>query len=153
MKGEEMKKIYQELSSMIQARLNCIQDLDRGNLSKETQELRTYWAEEWERRILETVKNGPSGSGIDSGTQIDLDKSTQNKLIFNTAYHHMNEGGYYDGWTEHEVIVTPDLCFEFNLKITGRNRNDIKEYLHEVYSTWIDEEYPEPKPEPEKKGA
>jgi len=75
----------------------------------------------------------PSGSGIDRGTMIDLDKSTPNKLRLITAYHHMNENGMYDEWTEHTVTVTPDLMHGFTLKIGGRNRNDIKDYLYDVY--------------------
>jgi hypothetical protein len=144
-----MKRVYQELSSMIQARLNNLEDMKRDNLPEETEKLRSYWFEEWEKRILETVKNGPSGSGIDSGTEITLDKSIRNKLVFHTAYHHMNDGGMYDGWTEHNLIVTPDLCFGFNLKITGRDRNYIKDYLHEVYSEWLNEEIADPLPKTE----
>jgi hypothetical protein len=45
----------------------------------------------------------------------------------------MTEGGMYDGWTEHTVVVTPSLAFGINIRITGRNRNDIKDYLHDVF--------------------
>jgi len=75
----------------------------------------------------------PSGSGIDSGTTLDFDKSSGSKLVFSTSYHHMTEDGMYDGWTEHVVTVKPSLMFGFDLAISGRDRNDIKEYLHEVY--------------------
>lgn len=75
----------------------------------------------------------PSGSGIDCGTKIDLDASNRNKLVLLAAYHHMNESGMYDGWTEHRIIVVPDLASGFTLNITGRNRNGIKEYLYDTY--------------------
>jgi len=100
---------------------------------------------EWLGRHLSILreivkKDAPSGSGIDCGTEIDEENSTQDKLIFTFSYHHMNDGGMYDGWTEHKAIVTPSLLFGFSLKITGRDRNAIKEYLHEVYSTWLEGE-------------
>lgn len=76
----------------------------------------------------------PSGSGIDNGTSFDFDKSKLNKLIFTFDYHHMNEHGYYDGWTSHKAYVTPDLNSETLIKISGRDRNMIKDYLWEVYN-------------------
>ncbi len=85
----------------------------------------------------------PSGSGIDCGTKFDWDASScerqaageyPSRLVFLFSFHHMNENGMYDGWTEHKAIVRPSLQFGFSLTITGRNRNGIKEYLHEVFS-------------------
>lgn len=117
------KPLYQTLASLIQARLNCIKSNN------------TEWLEKHTANIFELVKNClPSGSGIDCGTKIDLDMSTPDKIVLHTSFHHMNDCGMYDGWTEHTVTVTPSLQFGFNLKISGRDRNDIKEYLHEVYS-------------------
>ena len=66
----------------------------------------------------------PSGSGIDCGTKIDLDACPRvdgAKLFFTFSFHHMNEGGMYDGWTEHVLIVTPSLWHDFDLRITGRD--------------------------------
>lgn len=115
------KPVYQELASLVDARLRC---LATGN----------SFAEQHEERILSIVKNQlPSGSGIDCGTKIDLEKSTGSKLVFEVAYHHMNEDGYYSGWTEHVLTVKPSLIFDIELSIGGRNRNDIKEYLYDVY--------------------
>ena len=121
------KKVYQKLASMVQARLNCIESKNEE------------WFEKWSEMINGLVENGPSGSGIDLGTKIDLKLSHGEKLVLYTSYHHMNEGGMYDGWTEHKITVTPSLAFGFNLNIGGRDRNMIKEYLHEVYSTWLEE--------------
>ena len=122
------KKVYQALASAICARLNCIAS---GN--KE-------WESKHENTILAIVNDGPSGSGIDCGTKIDLDKSTSEKLVLSCEYNHMNDAGYYDGWTEREVIITPSLQFGISIKLTGRNHNDIKYYLHEVYSCWLSED-------------
>ncbi len=121
------KKTFQYIASLLQAVKTC---QERNNT-------------EWEGRHMESIsafmKNAPSGSGFDSGTKLDEAKSNQNKLVFTTSFHHMNEGGFYDGWTEHEVIVTPSLTSGFNLRITGRNRNEIKEYVEDVFSSWLDE--------------
>ena len=76
----------------------------------------------------------PSGSGIDSGTTLDFGRSKPNRLVFTAPYHHMNDGGMYDGWTDYDIIVTPDLSFGFNLRITGRDRNQIKDYLGDTFA-------------------
>ncbi len=81
----------------------------------------------------------PRGSGFDMGTKFLMDESNQNKLVFEANFHHMDENGYYNGWTEHKVIITPDLMFGFNIKVAGKNRNDIKEYIHSCFS---DFDYP-----------
>src|SRR5208282_4608245 len=104
--------LYSELASTVQARLNCI--------AAHNADGRLNWPEEWEAKheehILSLVEDYmPSGSGFDSGTKIDLDRSHADKLVFNTAYHHMNESGMYDGWTEHTVTVLPSLHGQFNL--------------------------------------
>jgi hypothetical protein len=84
--------------------------------------------------------SAPSGSGFDSGTTLNEEKSKENRLVFDTAFHHMDEWGGYDGWTEHQVIVTPSLVFGFTLRITGRDRNGIKDYINDVFSCWLKEE-------------
>lgn len=78
----------------------------------------------------------PRGSGIDCGTKFDWvnSKLKPEKLIFNLSFHHMNDVGMYDGWTEHNLIVTPSFFGGFDMRFTGPNRNDIKEYLYDVYS-------------------
>lgn len=102
----------------------------------------TEWADKHANAILALMDSAPSGSGIDSGTKL-LDESTSNRLVFGVDFHHMDEGGCYDGWTEHKVVVTPAFEIGFDLIVTGRDRNGIKEYLGEVYSAWIDEEVEE----------
>ena len=79
----------------------------------------------------------PSGSGIDAGTCIDWDKSKYNKLVLTFSFHHLNDNGYYCGWTEHNAVVTPQLWTAFDLRITGPDKQGIKEYLHHVYDSWL----------------
>lgn len=81
-------------------------------------------------------RNGPSGSGIDMGTAIS-ETSTPAKIVLGTHFHHMDEHGGYDGWTEHKVTVQASMLFDIDISVGGRNRNDIKEHLHQVYSQWL----------------
>lgn len=81
----------------------------------------------------------PSGSGIDNGTTICRESSTPDKVVLFTSYHHMNEGGYYDGWTQHKITVTPAFD-RFHIKVGGKNRNDIKDHLWDTFFFSLDAE-------------
>ncbi len=128
-------KIYQAIARKIQAARNC-HKLGNGD---------------WFTRHCEAIEHimrehAPSGSGFDSGTQLDiLDHidAGKDRLFFTTAFHHMNENGYYDGWTEHSVTVTPSLADGFNLKISGRDRNDIKAFIEEIFDNFLSADYQE----------
>lgn len=94
---------------------------------------------DWESRhgdaIEELVKaHMPSGSGFDNGTTLDMTASTPDKLVFQTAFHHMHESGMYDGWTDHSVTIKASLASGFDMRIGGRDRNDIKDYIAECFS-------------------
>lgn len=116
-----MKKVYQQLAQSVQAYHNCLQSSN------------STWQDKHEQNIKQICHElMPSGSGFDSGTTLDLAKSNGEKLVFNTSYHHMNKNGMYDGWTEHQVIVTPSFD-GFSLRITGKDKNDFKEYAHDVF--------------------
>jgi hypothetical protein len=126
-----MKHLLVELiAGAVQARLNC---LETKNVE---------WEAKHETTINKLVQDHlPSGGGFDNGTQIDLERSTADKLVFTTAFHHMNEGGFYDGWTEHDVVVKPSFIGRLSIDITGKNRNDIKEYIHESFHAALTEEH------------
>lgn len=118
--------LYSELSSTLDAFKRCSSPSANANQAS--------WAEKHQEAIETLVSERmPSGSGFDSGTKLDIDASHAEKLTFTTSYHHMNDGGYYDGWTDHIVVVTPSFS-GFNLRISGRNRNEIKDYIHEAFS-------------------
>jgi hypothetical protein len=74
----------------------------------------------------------PSGSGFDSGTQLDVARSSLQKLVFTTDFHHMDAHGGYDGWTKHSVVLTANLDGH-TLRVTGKDRNGIKAYISEVF--------------------
>ena len=92
-------------------------------------------------KLKRLMNDAPHGSGIDNCILFELDDSNDSKLVFNLSYHHMNEVGYYDGWTEHKITVKPSLMFTFVINISGKDKNDIKDYLHDILSTWLDEEF------------
>lgn len=106
------------------------------------------WIAKHRARLDELLESFPSGSGFDKGTKLDDYISTPEKLVFDTSFHHMNESGMYDGWTEHEVIVTASLEMEYFIRITGKDRNQIKEYMADVFHTCLELEQDDRSPEP-----
>jgi hypothetical protein len=115
------RTVAQVLASVVQARLHCIAS---GNA-------------EWRMRHEATIRQVAhdflqSGSGFDGGTTVDLERSTGDKLVLLTAFHHMTDGGTYDGWTEHTVTVTPSFD-GVTVRVSGRNRNGIKDYIAETF--------------------
>ena len=132
-----MRKIYQSIASKIQARANCAA-MNPQN---------TEWEKRHKNETDDMITNYlPSGSGFDSGTRLDWDRSTGEKLVFITSFHHMDENGYYDGWTEHTVTVRASLTNDFDLTISGRDRNDIKEYIADAFRNALDQNEPAPRP-------
>lgn len=83
-------------------------------------------------RLKQLADQLPSGSGLDRGTKIDLDRSRADRIVLIAPFHHMNEHGHYDGWTDHVIIVRPAFG-GIQVDVRGRNRNGIKDYLAEVY--------------------
>jgi hypothetical protein len=117
------RKIYQIIAASFDAMLRCQK---RTGCSE--------WESEHSDRIEWLAKNClPSGSGFDCGTKFDFRASKENKLVFTTEFHHMNSCGYYTGWTSHNVTIVPSLSGEFNLKVSGRDRDDIKNYIAEAF--------------------
>lgn len=114
--------LYRELSSVLNAIDNCRKS---GNQT---------WLENHELTIKTLVDFLPSGSGIDNGVTLDREASTPEKLVFHFGYHHMDDGGYYDGWTEHTLTVKPSLQFGIDICISGRDRNQIKDFLYEIFT-------------------
>jgi len=120
--------VYREIAQRVQAMKNCEKS---GN-------------DEWCSKHSDALDNLegylPSGSGLDSGTGIDKDRTTPNKIVLESTYHCMNENGMYDGWIDFDVIVTPSFN-EIDLDIKGffSQRHykyaNIKDYLYEIFDT------------------
>lgn len=118
-------KVYQELAILVAAYQRC--------LSAEN----TLWIERHYERIQDIMAAAPAGAGIDCGTVLWPTTSKPNRLVFGLSFHHMDENGMDDVWTDHTLIVTPSLAWGYEMRFTGRNRNEIKEYLSQVYSAWL----------------
>ncbi len=88
----------------------------------------------WEEQIRKFNDMLPSGSGFDCGTKINLDESNSNKIVINTSFHHMDENGGYNGWTNHAITIRAELEMDFTLRVSGRDKNQIKEYIAETFN-------------------
>jgi hypothetical protein len=91
-----LKTVAQHLNDAIVAHKNCIES---GNAE---------WARRWQT-VVEYIERNllPSGAGIDNGTSVDWDESDDDRIVLGADYHHMDESGYYAGWSSHVVTVTP----------------------------------------------
>ncbi len=124
-----MKKVYQRLAELSAQKANC----EASN--------NTEWLEYANVHIERLLAFAPSGSGIDTGTKFEGYKN--GNLYFNLSFHHINSNGFYSGWTDHTITARPDLLYNINLKISGRNENDIKDYLFYTYYSWLTSEVDE----------
>jgi hypothetical protein len=111
-----------KLSIKFQAYKNCIQSNN------------DEWRDKHEDEILKMLESLPNGLGFDTGIEFDWEKSTPLKLVFNFEYHHLNENGYYDGWTQHKLTITPTFG-SYGMRITGRDRNQVKGYFYDIFSS------------------
>ncbi len=129
------KPLYQHLASLIdQYKRN-----DTIFAKNPSDENAKHWRDITEDNILYLAKNAlPHGSGIDCGTSVAFDASKPDKIVLHTSFHHMDEQGGYSGWTEHKVTVEPSFQ-GIDITISGRNRNDIKDYLTEVFDGALNE--------------
>lgn len=121
---------FHRVAQALQARANCETKAQAGDSLEHFSAMARHWSDYLEWIVKETA---PSGSGFDNGTTLDFDASTPQRLVFLTSFHHMNENGFYTGWTEHTVIVTADLL-GLNVRVTGRDRAQIKDYIAEQFS-------------------
>ena len=105
MEKHRARPLYRELASAIQARKNCaekkpvsvpIPDANgiATGFAPSDEMVNPEWFEKWSDTIERLADLLPHGSGIDSGCQIDLDKSHAEKLVIHTSFHHMDESGY-----------------------------------------------------------
>jgi hypothetical protein len=113
--------LYTEIAQILEALKNCQKS---GNKA---------WEKTHREHLDDLCRRLPHGAGFDCGTKLDIDASTSKKLVFITSFHHMNDNGFYSGWTEHKVIITPEFG-RYDIRVTGRDKNGIKEYIMDVFS-------------------
>jgi hypothetical protein len=98
------------------------------------------WIERYEQRLDVINSLLPSGNGIDSGSHI-AESATPERVVIDTSFHHMHESGVYDGWTHHPVIIKASLVHGFTVDVKGRNQNNVKDYLTDVFNGALAAEY------------
>lgn len=124
-------KLYQRIAQLLEAIENCWKNDNK----------------EWEANHLATLHELtktylPSGSGLDSCPRLVEDDSTPEKLLFTSDFHHMDKHGGCSGWSYHSVIVRPSLAHGITIRITGRNRDGIKEYLYDLWNAVLTTDLP-----------
>lgn len=122
------KPLYQHIASTLIALDNCKKS---GN---------TLWEGCHREALGHYEELLPSGAGIDTGSIIDIERSTPDKLVIVFSFHHLNSNGFYTRWTDHTAVIKPSLAFGIDIRITGRDHNDIKDYLHEAFDCALRQE-------------
>lgn len=120
--------LYRVLARTVAAHRRCVARSGQDGSAEK-------WADRHEATLTRLVnRHMPHGSGFDNGTSLVLRKSTSETLAFVASFHHLDEHGSYCGWTSHLVFVKASLENGFTLRVTGRDRRGIKEYIAEVFS-------------------
>lgn len=76
----------------------------------------------------------PSGSGFDAGTQVLIDECRDDRLVLQTAFHHLSAEGHYTRWTHHKVVVAPTWT-GFSVRVGGQDYNGIREYISDTFTS------------------
>ena len=128
-----MKTVANKIASLVAARANC---LSAGN---------TDWHARHGESLARIIQDCmPSGGGFDCGAKLDeADCRGGERLVFTTSFHHMDAHGGYDGWTSHKVTVRPSLVYALDIRVSGRDRNGIKEYIAEMFHAALSADWTE----------
>lgn len=129
------RSLAYQLSSLLAAAQHCAGEADRlarSGHESSADHFATQAAEHLANLAALCEDHLPHGSGFDAGSQLDTRASNPERLVFLTSFHHMDENGTYDGWTDHTVTVRPSFT-GFDVKVSGRDRNDIRDYIAELF--------------------
>ncbi len=77
----------------------------------------------------------PSGSGFNNGSKIDWDRTDRNQVVMHTSFLHMDDAGYYVGWTHHMITISPSWD-GLDIRISGIDENGIKDYIADAFLQW-----------------
>ena len=123
------RTILRAFSEALQAMRNCEKS---GNAE---------WHGRWLDYIAKLQSELPHGSGLDGKVEFILDKCNATRVVIFVEFHHMKHG-YYVGWTDHKIIVTATHCGP-EIRVTGKDRNGIKDYLAELFDYALNRPVPE----------
>ena len=126
------KTLVANFATLMQARANC----------------RASGNNEWRHihgRVLKRLADNflPHGSGIDGDTILSCDDAGWRERFFiHFNFHHMDELGFYDGWTTHMLTVKPTFT-GIAMSVSGQNKRDIKNYLYEIFEHALTQTVPD----------
>jgi len=116
---------------VVEALTSCVVAINNCAKSKNEE-----WLERHQQTLHNIMEKAPHGDGID-GDGIEFSHGSEKVLQFSVSFHHMDENGYYDGWSKHIVTVKPSLLDRFEIQVSGRDRNGIKELLRQTFDNWL----------------
>ena len=95
------------------------------------------WAKRTKELALlhELLPNG-NESRRQQGLSVILLESTEKRIVIGTTYWHETSRE-----TVHQVIIKPSFDGEIAIRITGKNVNNVKEYLHDIFREALMKEY------------
>jgi hypothetical protein len=126
-----MTTVIKRIAQLCVAIKNCE---ERGN---------THWEIIHKQTLDDLVKSYlPSGSGFDSGTEVDIVNTTSKKVVLKASFHHMKEGMYIK-WTDHTVTITPDFTRDYDIKISGPNYKEFRDYTYDLFNDILGREVEE----------
>jgi len=99
--------LYQAIAQKLQAAANCECNRERS-WPPDVEHWHNMAAAHRDAAIALVREHMPHGSGIDSGVTLDLDASTEVRLVFTIPYHHMDGNGSYCGWVDSALRLQVD---------------------------------------------
>ena len=123
------RKLYQVIAGKLRAMEN-LKNADDPN----------GWYDKHEDSIENLIKDHfPHGAGFDGEIWLDYSRSNPEKLVFFAEYHHMDQNGYYDGWSTLKCVVRPSLACGFDFKLTGikRKYRYDAEYYYSMFHSFL----------------
>jgi hypothetical protein len=104
---------------------------------------RKHWQEQRQdaiERIEDASKRLPSGSGFDNDSTVEIDECKPDRIVIASSYHHMSEGGYYDGWSDFRVVVRPSFTGPL-VDVLGRTGQVQRRYWDRDFRDYIAETF------------
>lgn len=113
----------------------------------------TLWAQRHQEYLDQLAEALPRGAGIDSGTSID-EITSRDHIRLNVPFHAMNQNGYYVGWLQFTLNITPAFDgIDVEILIDADDLdpeeyddldvNGLMDYLAELYQDELTKEAPE----------
>lgn len=94
-----------------------------------------FWKQRWFDRMKQLEDLLPHGSGIDD--RIFIDSCTDRRITGHFDFHHMNGGGFYDGWVGYTFTVVATFN-GIDVALRGQDKDGLRDYLgdllHEAFT-------------------